>query len=108
MQSTHKIAGDDAEGFADYLTSRSHRGDYYLDAEDADGETAAGQWHGSPQALASLGLSPDRPVTRKELLALMRGRSPLDSSEIRQTGGNGSKVAGVDLTFSPPKSVSAL
>jgi conjugative relaxase-like TrwC/TraI family protein len=108
MQSTHKIAGDDAEGFADYLTSRSHRGDYYLDVENPDGETAAGVWHGSPQALATLGLSRERPVARKELLALMRGRSPRDGSEIRQTGGNGSRVAGVDLTFSPPKSVSAL
>jgi conjugative relaxase-like TrwC/TraI family protein len=108
MQSTHKIAGDDAEGFADYLTNRSHRGDYYLDVDNPDGETAAGVWHGSPQALATLGLSTDRPVTRKELLALMHGRSPLDGHEIRQTCGNGSKVAGVDLTFSPPKSVSAL
>jgi len=43
-----------------------------------------------------------------ELVALMRGVSPADGSVIRTVGGDGSRVAGIDLTFSAPKSVSAL
>lgn len=105
MQSTHKIAGDDAEGFADYLTSVSSRGDYYLDGDQAG---AAGRWHGSASALAELGLSAEHPVEREQLLALMRGVSPRTRQEIRKAGGNGSRVAGIDITFSAPKSVSAL
>lgn len=58
--------------------------------------------------LASLGLAPDRPVTRDELRALMEGKSPADGSGLRRVGGNGTRVAGVDMTFSAPKSVSAL
>jgi conjugative relaxase-like TrwC/TraI family protein len=108
VQTTHKIAGGDAEGYATYLTSDSGRGDYYIDPEDQDGEGAAGEWHGSQAVLASLGLSADRPVQRDQLLALMNGKSPGDGREIRPTGGNGTKVAGIDMTFSPPKDVSAL
>ncbi|MHB1808730.1 MAG: MobF family relaxase [Solirubrobacteraceae bacterium] len=105
MQSTHKIAGGDAEGFADYLTSVSSRGDYYLDREREGGE---GRWHGSPAALRELGLDPERAVGRGELLSLMRGVSPRTGEPIRKAGGNGTLVAGVDMTFSAPKSVSAL
>jgi conjugative relaxase-like TrwC/TraI family protein len=108
VQTTHKIAGGDAEGYATYLTSDSGRGDYYIDPEDSEGEGAAGEWHGSPSLLASLGLSADRPVQREELVALMNGQAPNDGREIRATGGNGTKVAGIDMTFSPPKDVSAL
>ena len=38
----------------------------------------------------------------------MEGRSPRTGEPIRRVGGDGSRVAGVDLTFSAPKSVSAL
>ncbi|MHB1835000.1 MAG: MobF family relaxase [Solirubrobacteraceae bacterium] len=105
MQSTHKIAGGDAQGFADYLTSVSSRGDYYLDRERPGGE---GRWHGSPVALGQLGLSPQQPVERDQLLSLMRGVSPRTGRPIRKAGGSGTLVAGVDMTFSAPKSVSAL
>ena len=110
MQSTHKIAGADAEGFADYLTADAGRGDYYVPDEDDPGaeDRAAGVWHGSPRALASLGLSAARPVQRDELLALMNGKAPNDGRKIRPVGGNGTRVAGIDMTFSAPKSVSAL
>jgi conjugative relaxase-like TrwC/TraI family protein len=108
VQTTHKIGGSDAEGYATYLTSDSGRGDYYIDPEDEDSEGAAGEWHGSPAVLASLDLSIDAPVTRNQLVALMNGQAPNDGREIRTTGGNGTKVAGVDMTFSPPKDVSAL
>jgi conjugative relaxase-like TrwC/TraI family protein len=108
VQTTHKIAGGDAESYATYLTSDSGRGDYYIDPQDEEGDGAAGEWHGSPSVLTSLGLSADRPVQREELVALMNGQAPNDGREIRATGGNGTKVAGIDMTFSPPKDVSAL
>jgi conjugative relaxase-like TrwC/TraI family protein len=103
VQTTHKISGDSAKGYVDYLTSTSARGDYYT-----SGSEAGSAWHGSPELLASLGLDADRAVGRRELAALMAGVSPLDGHELRRTGGNGTRVAGIDLTFSAPKSVSAL
>jgi conjugative relaxase-like TrwC/TraI family protein len=113
MQTTHKIAGKDAGAYSNYLTSDS-RGDYYLDGEEQDSEDenatrgASSEWHGSATALASLGLTPGEPVQRDQLLALMNGQAPNDGREIRVAGGNGTKVAGIDLTFSAPKDVSAL
>ena len=105
MQSTHKISGAAAAGFAAYLTASARRGDYYVGGE-LEGE--GGAWHGSPDALDELGLDPAQPVRRAELVALMDGRSPRTGEPIRRVGGDGSRVAGVDLTFSAPKSVSAL
>jgi conjugative relaxase-like TrwC/TraI family protein len=67
-----------------------------------------GRWHGSPGTLAALGLIAGRPVERGELRALMQGVSPMDGSAIRRVGSDGSWVAWIDLTFSPPKTVSAL
>lgn len=116
MQTTHKIAGASATGYAGYMTSESGRGDYYAGHEQ-EGENGGGvavamvaqsRWHGSPQLLAGLGLSQDEPVEQPDLLALMNGVSPVDGRELRPAGGNGTRVAGVDLTFSAPKSVSAL
>ncbi len=61
MQSTHKITGSAAAGFAAYLTASASRGDYYVGGElEGDG----GTWHGSPDALSELGLDPSRPVGR--------------------------------------------
>jgi conjugative relaxase-like TrwC/TraI family protein len=105
MQTTHKISGDAASGFAAYLTESRGRGDYYVGG-DADGET--GRWQGSAAALGSLGLAPDAPVERDALVSLMNGRHPVTADAIRPVGGDGSRVAGIDLTFSAPKSVSAL
>jgi conjugative relaxase-like TrwC/TraI family protein len=107
MQSTHKISGDAAAGYAEYLTSTSSRGDYYTGDGEGDG-TAQSVWHGSPAMLAQLGLPPDGGVGREDLAALIRGVSPVDGGELRRVGGNGTRVAGIDLTFSAPKSVSAL
>jgi hypothetical protein len=73
MQSTHKISGDAAAGFAAYLTEPTGRGDYYVGGV-ADGE--AGRWQGSPAALGRLGLTPDCRVERDGLVALMAGRDP--------------------------------
>jgi conjugative relaxase-like TrwC/TraI family protein len=104
-ESTHKIGGSAAAGFAAYLTTSASRGDYYVGGElEGDG----GIWHGSPDALGELGLDPARPVGRSELVALMEGRSPATGTPLRRVGGDGSRVAGIDATFSAPKSVSAL
>jgi conjugative relaxase-like TrwC/TraI family protein len=112
MQTTHKISGDSATGYAAYLTSSSDRGDYYTggsgDEPDEGVVLAPSRWHGSPALLAGLGLSADAPVEREDLAALMRGVSPADGRELRRAGGDGSRVAGIDMTFSAPKSVSAL
>jgi conjugative relaxase-like TrwC/TraI family protein len=114
MQTTHKISGDAAAGYAEYLTSTSSRGDYYTsgggDGGEGGGDCAGAQsrWHGSSAMLAQLGLEGEGPVGRDDLAALMRGVSPVDGRELRRAGGNGSRVAGIDLTFSAPKSVSAL
>jgi conjugative relaxase-like TrwC/TraI family protein len=113
VQTTHKIAGGDADGFARYLTSTSARGDYYAGHdEESDGDPGGvvpqSRWHGSPAMLAALALSPERPVGRDDLTALMRGVSPATGEELRPAGGNGTRVAGIDMTFSAPKSVSAL
>jgi conjugative relaxase-like TrwC/TraI family protein len=105
VQSTHKISGAAAAGFAAYLTTSASRGDYYVGGE-LEGE--GGHWHGSPEVLGELGLDPSRPVVRSELVALMEGRSPRTGELVRRVGGDGSRVAGIDATFSAPKSVSAL
>jgi len=116
VQTTHKVSPNSATGFASYLTSESGRGDYYAGHEDSDSDGPEGgvagvgqsRWHGSPELLAEVGLSARAPVERKDLLALMNGVSPRDGRELRAAGGNGTRVAGIDLTFSAPKSVSAL
>jgi conjugative relaxase-like TrwC/TraI family protein len=105
MVSTHKIQGSAARGYAAYLTASAQRGDYYVGGE-LEGE--GGYWHGSPVALGELGLDPGRAVRRGELVALMEGRSPRTGDPVRRVGGDGSRVAGIDVTFSAPKSVSAL
>src|ERR1700722_18279789 len=108
MQTTHKVQGSDAGKYATYLTSTSERGDYYIDPADESGDGAAGEWHGNPAVLASLGLLPDMVVQRDQFLSLMNGLAPKDGREIRAVGGDGTRVAGIDMSFSPPKDVSAL
>jgi conjugative relaxase-like TrwC/TraI family protein len=110
VQTTHKIPGVSAATYAAYLTSTSSRGDYYTPSgeSDAAGVVMPGRWHGSQGTLGVLGLSADRPVARGELRALMQGVSPADGGAVRPVGSDGSRVAGIDMTFSPPKTVSAL
>ncbi len=72
--------------------------DYYA----ARGE-APGRWLGG--GCAGLGLSGR--VDREGFFALMEGRDPVSGEELRRAHGR-AKVAGFDLTFSAPKSVSVL
>jgi len=107
VQTTHKIPGDGAAAFADYLTSTSRRGDYYLGGDDG-AERPEGRWHGPPATLRGLGVDPEGPVERGALASFMGGVAPATGEPFRRVGGDGSRVAGIDLTFSAPKSVSAL
>ncbi len=107
MQTTHKIPGDSATRYAKYLTSTATRGDYYTRDGESD-QPVPSRWHGSPDALSALGLSADGPVERSDLRAVMQGFSPRDGQPLRPAGSNGTRVAGVELMFAPPKSVSAL
>lgn len=109
MQSTHKVPGESASRYAAYLTSSSSRGDYYLlDGKGESDRPVPSQWHGSPKTLAALGLSADRPVERAELRAVMHGLSPADGEPLRPAGSDGTRVAGIEMQFAPPKTVSAL
>ncbi len=107
MQTTHKIPGDGAVAFAAYLTSTPSRGDYYL-GEDGEPERPEGRWHGSPSTLRMLGVDPQGSVGRGDLVSLMGGVAPGSGVAFRSVGGDESRVAGIDVTFSAPKSVSAL
>lgn len=109
MQTTHKIPGDSATTYAQYLTSTASRGDYYT--RDGGGEQdrlVPSRWHGSEKTLSSLGLSAEGAVQRKDLRAVMKGHSPLDGEPLRPAGSDGTRTAGVELMFAPPKTVSAL
>jgi conjugative relaxase-like TrwC/TraI family protein len=75
--------------------------EYYLERGDAPG-----RWHGD--GLAPLGLAPGAVVQERELEALFaRAVSPTSGAQLGAGWRDGS-VTGHDLTFSAPKSVSAL
>ena len=107
MQTTHKIPGASATPWSRYLVSQATRGDYYTH-DGQDGQAAPTQWHGPEALLRSYGIDPGKPVELKHLRSVMHGFSPVDGEPIRPAGSNDTRVAGIDLTFSPPKSVSAL
>jgi conjugative relaxase-like TrwC/TraI family protein len=105
MQTTHKIPGSSATRWAKYLVSLNSRADY----QNRDGNRLVPtQWHGSKDMLARFGLTPGDPVKLEDLRPLMHGYNPLTKEAIRPTGADGTRTAGVDLTYSPPKDVSAL
>ena len=109
VQTTHKIPGGSAVTYAKYLTSTAARGDYYTrDGNDESDAPVPSRWHGSQEALSSIGLSAEGPVQRDDLRAVMKGHSPLDGEPLRPAGSNGTRTAGVELMFAPPKTVSAL
>jgi len=107
MQSTHKIPGGSATTWSKYLISQASRGDYYTH-DGQDGQSAPTQWHGPEQLLRSYGIDPAKQVELQHLRSLMHGFSPVDGEPIRPAGSDKSRVAAIDLTFSPPKDVSAL
>jgi conjugative relaxase-like TrwC/TraI family protein len=96
-------------GYARYLESKTiepGRGDYYL-TRDGEPTQAPGRWIASPNTLARLGIEGEI-IEGKDFIALMEGRHPRSGGWLRREGSNGQRGGGIDLTFSAPKSVSAV
>jgi conjugative relaxase-like TrwC/TraI family protein len=106
MQTTHKVPGSSAVRFAKYLLSEAARGDHYY-THDGDND-APTQWHGPEELLRSFGIDPEKPVELRHLGPLMQGFSPVTGKPIRPAGSDGTRTAGINLCYAPPKEVSAL
>jgi conjugative relaxase-like TrwC/TraI family protein len=95
-----------------YITEPQSTGDYYSEADQA-----FMMWHTTERAAVELGIAkPGQPPSQQEVLrstltALLEGKNPSTGEFIRRrrAGGDGTRVAALDVTVSPaPKSVSAL
>jgi conjugative relaxase-like TrwC/TraI family protein len=96
-------------GYARYLESKTvepERGDYYL-SPAGEPSQAPGRWIASAGSLARIGVDPGL-VDGPDFIALMEGRHPRSGAWIRAAGADGARGGGIDLTFSAPKSVSAV
>jgi conjugative relaxase-like TrwC/TraI family protein len=96
-------------GYARYLESKTvepERGDYYL-SPDGEPTQAPGRWLASPDTLARLGIE-GTTIEGRDFISLMEGKHPRSGRWLRQAGSNGARGGGIDLTFSAPKSVSAV
>ncbi len=110
MMTAASIGAGDAASYSAYLESRTvapARGDYYL-SPDGEPTEAPGVWHVLDETREWLGLEADGAVSAEQLVALMEGRHPGSGEFIRRAGSNGRRAGGIDLTFSAPKSVSAV
>ena len=112
MMTAGSISSDSSSTYAEYLDAKARapeRGDYYLGRDGLPAE-APGRWHAPAAALTALGIDPEAPVQREALEALMEGRAPSSTREqptwVRRAGADGTRAAGLDVTFSAPKSVS--
>ncbi len=106
VMTVHKVAGVDGPGYADYLTGKdgaSRPGDYYLGRSGRPHE-GRGTWHGAACPELHLPHMVDRP----DLMQVWAGRDPATGEILVRRGATGDHVAGVDVTFSAPKSVSVL
>ena len=96
-------------GYARYLESKTivpERGDYYL-SPTGEPVQAPGRWLASPGTLARLGID-GQEIDGRDFVALMEGRHPASGSWLRPEGAGGGRGGGIDVTFSAPKSVSAV
>ncbi len=103
------ISAGKGGGYARYLESKTiepERGDYYL-SPTGEPVQAPGQWLATPDTLARLGIE-GASVDGREFIALMEGKHPRTGRWLRRAGADGTRAGGIDLTFSAPKSVSAV
>ena len=103
------IGASKGGGYARYLESKTiehERGDYYL-SPTGEPTQAPGQWLATPDTLARLGIE-GAGIEGRDFIALMEGKHPRSGRWLRRAGANGSRAGGIDLTFSAPKSVSAV
>ena len=108
MMTAHSIGVANGGGYARYLESKAvepERGDYYL-TPTGEPVQAPGRWLASDETLAMLGIRPEQPVVGGDFIALMDGRHPVSGEWLRRVGAGGGRAAGIDVTFSAPKSVS--
>ncbi len=106
---TSSIAAGNGGGYVRYLegkTVQPERGDYYL-TPGGEPTQAPGRWLASPETLARLGIEGSA-VDGEDFVALMDGRHPQTGRWLRPEGAGGGRGGGIDLTFSAPKSVSAV
>ena len=97
--------GGDYAGYLHGRTLAPEQGDYYLGRDGLPAE-APGRWIGQADALQRVGLAPG-PVHGDDLRALMAGHRPrMPEVFVRPAGPDGTRAAGIDVTFSAPKSVS--
>jgi conjugative relaxase-like TrwC/TraI family protein len=109
MMTAASIGAAKASGYARYLESKTvapERGDYYLSPE-GEPTQAPGRWVASSETLARLGIEGSA-VEGWDFIALMEGRHPRTGGWLRPQGAGGGRGGGIDLTFSAPKSVSAM
>jgi conjugative relaxase-like TrwC/TraI family protein len=108
MMTANSLRADRGRNYATYLdgkTQTPERGDYYLGADGAPAESP-GRWLTDPDALRRVGVTPGV-VRPEELWALMAGHRPGQPEMfLRGAGADGTRAAGIDITFSAPKSVS--
>lgn len=106
MLTVAKVTAGVAAGYAEYLKGKAsgpELGDYYL--KDGDMVQAPGRWAAGAEAV---GQDRTRPVSGDQLRALMAVQRPDTGESLRPVGSTGEAVAGLDATFSAPKSVSAV
>lgn len=110
VMTAQSIGAGKGGGYARYLESKTiapERGDYYL-TPGGEAVQAPGRWLAGEDTLARLGINPDQPVVGGDFIALMDGRHPVTGGWLRPEGAGGGRAAGIDVTFSAPKSVSAV
>jgi conjugative relaxase-like TrwC/TraI family protein len=93
--------------YARYLEGKTitpELGDYYL-TPDGEPTQAPGRWLMSEETRAKLGIEGEQ-IDGRDFIALMEGKHPESGLWLRRAGADGSRGGGIDVTFSPPKSVS--
>jgi conjugative relaxase-like TrwC/TraI family protein len=110
MVTASSIGAGKGGDYGRYLESKTvepERGDYYLNPT-GEPVQAPGRWLADEDTLRMLGITPGQSVVGGDFIAVMDGRHPVSGQWLRPEGAGGGRAAGIDVTFSAPKSVSAV